>query len=125
MLLQASGFDPETGQILDPGKFQKWKQQQVQSASIGKPVSNASLFDTFRKARSAIESWVDDDANRGCMLHTDVEEIKRTPEIQAILHEYAGYGEEMCAKLLRHLEFMVENRRNYHKAVDRRRAANS
>lgn len=116
---QESGFDLETGQILDPEKFAKWKQQQAQSSSTGQlAVSNASLFEVFRKARIAIEAWVDNEANRACMMKASPEEIRERSDIQAIFHEYAAYGEDMEKKLARHLEFMVENRRSYYKAVN-------
>lgn len=118
-VLHASGFDMETWQILDPVKFQKWKQQQAQST----PVSNASLFEVFRKARRAVEAWVDDEANRPCIMQTDIEEIKRLPAIVAILHGYANYGQPMQVKLVRHLEFMVENRKKYYRAVEIRRTS--
>ena len=106
----------ETGQILDPEKFRKWKQEQVQISSTALPaVSNAGLFEVFRKARSAVEAWVDNETNRPAVMNSEIDEIKSRPEIQLVLKEYAGYG--MREKLLRHLEFMVENRRKYYKAI--------
>jgi hypothetical protein len=114
--LHVSGFDLETGQILDPEKFRKWKQEQVQISSTALPaVSNAGLFEVFRKARSAVEAWVDNETNRPAVMNSEIDEIKSRPEIQLVLKEYAGYG--MREKLLRHLEFMVENRRKYYKAI--------
>jgi len=120
-VLQASGLDLQTGRVVDTEKFHRWKKQHAQSASVGRPVSNASLFETFRKARTSVEGWVDEESNRLCILESNPEEIKRKPEIQAILNEYAGYGLEMREKLLRHLEFMIENRRKYYKALEERR----
>jgi GYF domain 2 len=121
--LDASGFDLETGRILDPEKFRKWKQQLSQSSAGQPALSNASLFEVFRKARTAVEAWVDDDVNRACIMKTELEEIRRKPEIQVILHEYANYGKAMQEKLLRHLEFMVDNRRKYYKAIAALRSA--
>ena len=116
--LDTSGFDLETGRILDPGKFRKWKQQLAQSSPASQPaLSNASLFEVFRKARTAVEAWTDDDVNRACIMNTEFKEIERKSEIQVILREYANYGKAMQEKLLRHLEFMVENRRKYYKAI--------
>jgi hypothetical protein len=123
--LQARGIDVETGRILDPEQFHKWKRQQAQPASIGQPaVSNASLFEAFRNARTAIYRWADDEANHACVMQAEPEEIKRQPEIQLILHEYANYGKGMQEKLLRHLEFMVETRRKYYNAMQERRRQN-
>ncbi|MBI3821980.1 MAG: DUF4339 domain-containing protein [Planctomycetes bacterium] len=114
----ATGFDADTGQILDPVKFQKWKQQLLRPAVAGQnAVSNASLFEVFRKARTAVEAWVDDDKNRPCILHADAAEIRAQAGIQAVLQQYAGYGKDLSDKLLRHLDFMVENRRKYYQAV--------
>jgi len=123
-ILQASGFDLDTGRVVDVEKFHRWKLQHAQSASVRQRLSNASLFETFRKARTAIEAWVDADANHACVMQADPEEIKCKPEIDAILQEYANYGKDMRDKLLRHLEFMVENRRKYHKAMEERRVGN-
>ncbi len=116
--LDTSGFDLETGRILDPEKFRKWKQQLAQTSAAGQPaLNNASLFEVFRKARTAVEAWVDDDVNRACIMNTEFKEIERKSEIQVILQKYANYGKAMQEKLLRHLEFMVENRRKYYKAI--------
>jgi hypothetical protein len=115
---QETGFDVKTGQILDEARFQTWKQQNAQPSSAEKPaVTYASLFEVFRKARNAIESWVDEDKNRSLILHADFDEITTQPPVQAILQEYATYGREMREKLIHHLELMVENRRKYYKAT--------
>ena len=79
--------------------------------------SNASVLEVFRKARTAIEGWIDDDVNRACVMEAKMDEIKGKPEIQAVLQKYGVYGQAMQEKLLRHLEFMVENRRKYYLAV--------
>jgi hypothetical protein len=112
---QTNGFDPETGQILDAEKFQRWKQGRSQTTTV----NNGTLLEVFRKARFAIESWVDDDANRATVMHGEMNEIKRQPKIVAILKEYAGYGQALQDRLLQHLEFMVSNHRKYHQMVRR------
>jgi GYF domain 2 len=118
-----SGFDLETGQILDAEKFRKWKQQQAPSTAAGQAaVSNGGLLEVFRKGRFAIESWVDDAANRAYVVKADIQEITRRPEVQAILREYGNYGDAIREKLLRHLGFVVENRRKYCAAIDGTRA---
>ena len=68
----------------------------------------------------AIDVWLDDEKNRLRLLHGELDEIKRHPEIRAILDEFAAYGADIQNKLLRHLEFMVENRKKYMKAVEGR-----
>ena len=83
--------------------------------------ANALLMAVFRKARPAIEAWVDDEKNRECMLRNGPEELRQNPEIQAILQAYATYSSEMGDRLLRHLDFMVDNRRKFYRAQGQRR----
>lgn len=113
---EESGFDAETGQILDAAKFRRWQQQSRSSA----PVSNASFLEVFRKGRLAIEAWIDDDANRLRVLHAELDELRNTPAIQAILDEAGKFGKDLQDKLLHHLAFMVENRRRYYQAMSKR-----
>jgi hypothetical protein len=118
MMRDVTGFDADTGQILDAKKFQAWKQQQARTSAANQPaVSNSSFLGIFRDARTAIETWVDDDKNRLRVLHADLAEIKNNPEVRAIVQGCANYGKEMQEKLLRHLEFVVENRRKYYAAL--------
>jgi hypothetical protein len=116
--LLETGFDLKTGQILDAAKFEQWKQQQAWSPGADQaPVTNASLFEIFRKARNAIANWVDDEANRSLVLGSGMEEILAHPAVRALLDEYARHSDEMEGKLVQHLEFVVENRRKYYQAV--------
>ena len=121
-MLEVSGFDSETGQILHADKFRRWKQQQATasaaSAASQPVVSNASLLEVFRKGRTAIETWVDDEASRLCVLHAEPDEIMRHRNVQAILDDYANYGSELREKLLLHLKFMVNDRREYYQALE-------
>jgi hypothetical protein len=111
--IQETGFDLKTGQILDPEKFRKWQK----SANSQQPsVSNESLFEVFRKARIAIENWIDDDSRRPLIMSGDLQAIKRDATLQALFQKSQGYGAAMEQKLWRHLEFMVENRRKYYAA---------
>ena len=120
-MLEVSGFDSETSQIVDEAKFRQWKQKQAQSSAANQPVvSNASLFEVFRRGRTAIEAWVDDEANRLCVLHGEPDEIQRNREVQAILAAYANSGLDIQEKLLLHLKFMVNNRRKYYRALAER-----
>jgi hypothetical protein len=120
-LLHTSGFDPETGQVLDEALFKKWKHQQALSTQAGQiAVSNASFLEIFRKARTAIEAWVDDEKNSACIMQAGLEEIKKRPDLQAIFQEYSNYGKDLRTKLLKHLEFLVENRRKYYLAMANR-----
>ena len=114
--IQETGFDLKTGQILDPEKFRKWQK----AANAQQPtVTNESLFEVFRKARIAIESWVDDDSRRPLVLAGDLDAIKKDETLQALIAKSQGYGTAMKEKLWRHLEFVVGNRRRYYLAAAR------
>jgi hypothetical protein len=67
--------------------------------------------------RLAVERWVDDDQNRSLIMTAPVDKIQANPEVLALLREHADAGTEMHEKLLHHLEFMVENRRQYYRAI--------
>jgi hypothetical protein len=111
--IQETGFDPGTGQILDPDKFRQW---QCASHASQPAVSNESLFEVFRKARIAVEHWVDEDSHRPLILAGDLSTIKKDVLLLAIFRQFQGFGPAMQEKLMHHLEFMVENRRKYYAA---------
>jgi hypothetical protein len=128
---EENGFDPDTGQIIDPVKFRRWQQKKAPIPMAGQPavssaavsgagVINAGVIDAFRKGRIAIDAWLDDDKNRLKVMHGDLAEIRRQPAIGQILDECANFGKEIQDKLLRHLEFMLENRKKYLKATEGR-----
>jgi hypothetical protein len=116
--LEETGLDLLTGQILDPDKFQTWKQQNARPAAQGQATEAAvSPFEIFRKGRIAVERWVDDDNNRTWIMSAAGDEVKINPEVQALLREHADVGTEIHDKLLHHMEFIVENRRQYYLAM--------
>jgi hypothetical protein len=114
--VERTGFDPLTGQILDPARFQTWKQQKPFSTPATGTASNASLMEVFRKGRLAIEHWVDDDNHGPLVVRGNTAEIAKLPEMCAIFDQFADCGPVMKEKLLKHLAFMVENRRRYYLA---------
>ena len=116
-LRDESGFDAETGQILDPVKFRRW--QQARNASS--PMSNASTLENFHQFRSAINAWVDDDNNHSRMLHAELHEISAHPEIQKILQDASKFGKDFHEKIQNYLAYMIENRRKYYKALAERK----
>jgi hypothetical protein len=114
--LEETGFDLVTGRILDQEKFNQWKKQTAPATETSQQfLTNASQFEVFRKARTAIETWVDDDKNKLRILHADIQEIIRSPGIQEIFRDFAGFG--FRQKLEKHLAFLVENRRKYETAL--------
>jgi hypothetical protein len=118
--VRETGFDPSTGRIVDPAKFQEWKTAN-RSTCTEAGATNASIFEVFRKARTEIERWVDDDQNQGRLIHAEWKQLQSHPALQQILDKYSGYGKEMHDKLVRHLQFMVENRRRYSRAKQKSR----
>ena len=108
-----TGFDPQTGRILDDAKFRRWQRSAVSRQS---KLTNESLFEAFRKARIAIENWVDDDTRRPLIRKGDLTAIKQDKGLVALLKRYEGFGAPMRDRLVKHLEFMVENRRKYYLA---------
>jgi hypothetical protein len=114
--LEMTGFDPRTGQVVDVARFQAWKQEQARVLKGKTKISNAGLMRIFRKARTEVEQWLDQPRSRPLILALDLEAIRNHPEIQKVLENYAGYGDAFRAKLLRHLEFMAENRCKYYTA---------
>jgi hypothetical protein len=114
--LQETGFDLQTGRVLDPVKFQRWRQQSGKTGCDSAPAqTNGALLEVFRKARLAIESWVDDANNQELVANGAPEEI--SVRVQDLLRDYAAYGPELEQKLTRHLFFMIDNRRKYFQAV--------
>ena len=104
---------PRPGRIVDAVKFRTW-QKAAHSKKTG--LTNESLFEVFRKARTAIENWVDEDSRRALVLSGDIDAIKKDAQLSALLRQYDGFGSALRDKLIHHLEFMVENRRKYYAA---------
>jgi len=74
----------------------------------------------FRKARLAIEHWIDDEKNSLTIQQALPADVQGNLEILEIIRAYADWGAEMHDKLLSHVEFMVDNRRKYYQAVGNR-----
>jgi hypothetical protein len=114
--IQESGFDPRTGQIVNPARFEKWKQEKDRPCDVAHGANNGSLMEVFRKARIAIENWVDDDKHQVLILGGEPVEWERDPALVAVLEQGAKYGDAMLQRLKTHLAFMIDNRRKYHAA---------
>jgi hypothetical protein len=112
--LESTGFNPETGQILDRQKFDQWQRaQQLQRQREMQTQAAGSVYDAFLKARKALHQWVDDEQNKGLILAGNLEAIRANPIVQELVLAYQGYGETMLAKLWKHLELLVDNRRKF------------
>lgn len=111
--LANTGFDPATGQVLDPQKFSKWQREQRQT----KGEATATTQELYYKARIHLDRWLDFERNRRPILAGDLDFIRQHPEIQRFMTFYSRFGEEMIHKLWNHLQFMAENRRKYYCAL--------
>jgi hypothetical protein len=114
--LQLTGFDPRTGQIVDPIRFLKWKQGNPASSSAAGSPTNPPSREAFSQARIALANWVDRESHCSLILRGDAEEVLRDPEVIALLQGYAGYGPVFLEKLVHHLAFLVEKRRKFYSA---------
>jgi hypothetical protein len=108
-----TGFDPATGQILDPQKFNRWQREHRQKTGE----ATATLGELFTKARIHLDRWLDFDRNRRPIITGDMDYIRQHPEIQRFMGYYGRFGEDIIHKLWNHLQFMVENRRKYYCAL--------
>jgi hypothetical protein len=114
--IQETGFDPRTGRILDPHRFRRWKQEKSQLHPDSQElIDRDSMMEAFRSARTAIETWVNDDANRLRVLHADRTEIHENAQLKAIFEQFAQYGPTFRQRLEHHLELMVDQRRKANK----------
>ncbi len=111
------GYDPETGQILDPAAYARWQRQEQQRRQEElQRVPTISVSEAFVTARRELETWVDADGNKALVIAGDVEAIRQSPQVQAILRPHERYGPVMLEKLGKHLAFLVENRRKFYAA---------
>jgi hypothetical protein len=86
------------------------------AASPASPAPQMPFLDAFRKARFAVDDWLDGEDNRALVRTGDVEEIRRQPGINDIFTRYEDYGPAFDEKLRQHLAFTTENRARYYNA---------
>jgi hypothetical protein len=112
-----TGLDPATGQILDPALFERWlRQQSLQRQKELASRPTATIEELFEQARRELERWVDLEENKPLILSGDLEALRQDARLRAILRPYECWGAAMTARLLRYLEFLVENRRRFYQA---------
>lgn len=108
------GFNPDTGQVLDPVKFKQWQQgflsrdRERRAAIPGGPA-----IDPYDKARTELANWIDLDRNRSLVATGDLEAIRQDPFVQEFMRGYKSFGPEMLERLDHYLEFLVENRKKF------------
>jgi hypothetical protein len=108
------GYDPDTGQILDPVKFKAWqREQQKLREQTAAPDSGETIYETFRRARNILSAWADLDQNHPLLVRGNLNEVKQDAELRRIMQSYQPYGNDLVRKLGDYLEFLVENRRKF------------
>jgi hypothetical protein len=111
------GFDPATGQILDPVAYDRWQKAEAQRRQEeAQKQPTVSVTEAFLDAQRAIQAWVDDEANKPLVSSGDLDPIRKCDSLQAIFRRFEGYGPVMQEKLWKRLAFLVENRKKFFKA---------
>jgi hypothetical protein len=111
------GYNPETGQILDPAAYALWQKAEAQRRQDEREKQpTLSVAEAFLEAQWALHAWVDNDANKPLVARGDLEAIRQCPAIQELLQRYACYGPVMQEKLHKHLALLVENRQKFFQA---------
>jgi hypothetical protein len=111
------GYNPETGQIVDPvayALFLKAESQRRQEELERQPT--VSVTEAFLDAQRALQDWVDADANRPLVALGEMQPIRNSRAIQELLRRYEAYGPVMQEKLQKRLELLVDNRKKFFKA---------
>lgn len=113
---RATGFDADTGMILDAIVFIQWQreqQRQRQEELARQPA--VAIGEAFLAARRVMQGWVDSEATKPLILSGNLDAVRRALTMQGVLDAYRGYGPVMQEKLMKHLEFLVENRRKFYR----------
>lgn len=115
--LEPQGYNPETGQILDAVAYARWQKADAKRRQEELHRHPAmSVAQAFVEAQRALQEWVDADANKSLVETTDMNALRTCTSILTLLRRYEGYGPVMREKLLKRLDFLVENRRKFFKA---------
>jgi hypothetical protein len=112
---EETGFNPETGQILDADKFQEWQRgQQLERERQSSAQPAPSVYALFDRARRELKAWVDSAENERLIAQGNVGAVLRHPAVQRLIRTYQPYGQEIERKLWQHLVLLVDNRRKFH-----------
>jgi hypothetical protein len=118
-VIEATGHDPETGQILDEAKYHRWQADQNRQEEARRAAQpTGPVIDPFQRARRELADWVDLDENQPLIKANDVETLRQAPFLQEFMRRQQAFGPEMVKKLCHYLDFMVENRRKFYEKAD-------
>ena len=112
----ATGYDAETGQILDAEAYALYQKAEAQRRQQQAAQPTLSVAEVFIHAHRALQNWADADENKSLILRGDVDSIKACPAIREVLDHHANYGPIMRERLERRLTLLVDNRKKFLKA---------
>lgn len=116
---ETPGYDPETGQILDAIAYARWqKSEALRRQEELQKQPTMSVAQAFIEAQRALQEWVDADANKTLVEKGDMNRVKQSPSVLTLLARYEGYGAVMREKLLKRLDFLVDNRKKFFQAFN-------
>jgi hypothetical protein len=114
---EQSGYNPETGQIVDPAAYALWQKAEAQRRQEEREKQpTLPVAEAFLEAQRALQAWVDHDANKPLVIRGDLDTIRQCPALQELLKRYLCYGRVMQEKLNKHLALLVENRQKFFQA---------
>src|SRR5262249_7571003 len=114
--IEQTGFDPDTGQVIDRARFDEWQRRTTAASPPTDVPAQVKLLELFRNASLALQTWVDDESRRDLILRGNLKDILEEPALAGILKRFAGEGREFQEKLLDHLVFLAKNRRQHYLA---------
>jgi hypothetical protein len=109
---ETTGYDPDTGQVLDAAKYAQWRREQL----LVKEQPAMTVYEAFLTARKSLQEWVDAESNKPLVQTGDIATIQQAPAVIELVQTYKGYGPTMVEKLSKHLDFLVDNRRQFYAA---------
>jgi hypothetical protein len=108
---EESGYDPDTGQVLDAAKYQRW--QKAQKEVKTEVAAGETVYEVFIRANRALQDWIDLEANRPLLLG-GINACRNDPSLMALVASFDQWGQDFRDRFWRRVEFMVENRREFY-----------
>lgn len=107
-----TGFDAETGHVLDAEKYRRWQKRQKEIKTEA-PAAGETVYEVFLRANRVLQEWVDQEANRP-LLAQGLCAVRADGGVQALIASFAMWGQDFTNKLWQRLEFLVTNRLDFY-----------
>jgi hypothetical protein len=107
-----TGFDPETGQVLDADKYRRWQKRQKEIKTEA-PAAGETVYEVFLRANRTLQDWIDQEMNRP-LLTKGLAAVRADAGIQALIASFGMWGQDFTNKLWQRLEFLVTNRLDFY-----------